>query len=73
MRTQHFGQERIHDDVNGDLGGVDLEAVVLADLGRREEDEGVLPLRVVQRLPGARPPHSQAPNLRWVSEDTYSV
>ena len=61
MRTQHFGQERIHDDVNGDLGGVDLEAVVLADLGRREEDEGVLPLGIVQRLPGARPTNSQAP------------
>ena len=60
MRTQHFGQERIHDDVNGDLCGVDLEAVVLADLGRREEDEGVLPFGVMQRL---RAPDRRTPRL----------
>ena len=66
MRPQHFAQQRVDDDVHGHLGGVDLEAVVLADLRRGEEDEGVLPLGVVERLPGARSLHSEAPKKQWI-------
>ena len=61
MWPQHFGQQWIHDDVHRDLGGIDLKAVVLADLRRGEEDEGVLTIRIVQRLPGTRSPHSETP------------
>ena len=63
MRPQHFGQQRVDDDVHWDLGGIYLKAVVLADLRRGEEDEGILILWIVERLPGARPPHSEAPKI----------
>ena len=66
MRPKNFGQERVDDNVHGDLGGVYLEAVVLADLRRCEEDEGVLTLGVVKRLPGARSLHSEAPKIHDV-------
>ena len=66
MWPKHFGQERVDDNVHGDLGGVYLEAVVLADLRRCEEDEDVLTLGVVKRLPGARSLHSEAPKMQDV-------
>ena len=63
MLPEDFAEQGIHHDVNGNLGGVHFQSVVLRDLGWFVENEGVLLVRIVEGVPGSRATDAQAASV----------